>query len=76
MLQSISENLEIPLRIVRFPRARLYEADEVFLTGSVKEIFPVTRIDGRVIASGKPGPLTVKIAKAYKDLVAQRLSFA
>ena len=60
------ENL--PLREVRFPRERLYEADEVFATSTIKEVFPVTSIDGKKIGNGKPGPLTLKIKKTYHRL--------
>jgi branched-chain amino acid aminotransferase len=34
----------------------LYTADEIFVTGTAAEVAPVTKIDGRVISGGKPGP--------------------
>jgi branched-chain amino acid aminotransferase len=46
----------------------MYTADEVFVTGTAAEIAPMTRIDGRVIADGKPGPITRKMMKAYSKL--------
>jgi branched-chain amino acid aminotransferase len=46
----------------------MYTADEVFVTGTAAEIAPMTRIDGRVIADGKPGPITRKMMKAYTKL--------
>jgi len=54
---------------VRFPRERLLEADEVFATSSIKEVFPVTRIDGKKIADGKPGPITRKLAQVFHDRI-------
>ena len=54
------------VREVRFPRERLYEADEVFLTSSIKEVFPVTRIDKRLIGNGKPGPVTQQLHDVYQ----------
>jgi len=39
-------------------RHDLFNADEVFLTGTAAELIPVVKIDGRVIGSGKPGPVT------------------
>src|ERR1041385_5222613 len=39
-------------------RYDLFNADEFFLTGTGAEIIPVVKIDGRVIGSGKPGPIT------------------
>jgi len=49
-------------------RYDLFNADECFLTGTGAEIIPVTKIDGRVIGTGKPGKLTKKLVKAYHAL--------
>ena len=46
----------------------LYTADEVFVTGTAAEIAPMTKIDGRIIGDGKPGPVTRKLMKAYTEL--------
>ncbi len=47
------------------PRAALEHADEFFLTGTVKGVMPVTRIDGESVGDGKPGPVTAKPADLY-----------
>jgi branched-chain amino acid aminotransferase len=47
-----------------FTLAEVYAADEAFVTGTLGGVTPVTRIDGRVIGQGTPGPLT----KAASDL--------
>ena len=49
-------------------RYDLYIADECFLTGTGAEIIPVTKIDGRVIGSGKPGPTTRSLVSKYHAL--------
>lgn len=46
----------------------LYTADEVFVTGTAAEIGPVTKVDGRVIGGGKPGPITKDLMAAFKEL--------
>ena len=46
-------------------RTELYDADEVFLTGTGVQISPVTRIDGRRIGTGEPGPLTMELQRRY-----------
>jgi branched-chain amino acid aminotransferase len=46
----------------------LYNADEVFLTGTGAEIVPVIRIDGRTIGSGKPGEKTYRLLDAFRKL--------
>ncbi len=60
----------------------LFKADEVFFTGTAAEVTPISRItDGREknknpkewnryeIGSGKPGPITRKLAQKYADVV-------
>lgn len=49
-------------------RYDLFNADECFLTGTGAEIIPVTKIDGRVIGDGKPGPVTRKLENQYRAL--------
>jgi branched-chain amino acid aminotransferase len=49
-------------------RYDLFNADECFLTGTGAEIMPVIKIDGRVIGSGKPGALTLKLTENYHAL--------
>jgi len=44
----------------------LYEADEVFLTSSIKSAVPVVKIDGKKIGNGKVGPVTKSIINLLK----------
>ena len=46
----------------------VYNADECFLTGTGAELIPVVKVDGRVIGSGKPGPITKDLVQRYKAL--------
>jgi branched-chain amino acid aminotransferase len=48
-----------------FPRD-LENAEEAFITSTTREISPVTRIDGRLVGSGKPGPITMRLLDAYR----------
>ncbi len=49
-------------------RYDLFNADECFLTGTGAEIVPVVKIDGRVIGTGNPGPITRKLEEEYRSL--------
>src|SRR5881227_1838544 len=49
-------------------RYDLFNADECFLTGTGAELIPVVKIDGRVIGTGKPGPLSRKLVDKYRAL--------
>jgi D-alanine transaminase len=53
---------ELPVKI-----ETLTSADEVWLTSSTKEILPITRIDGRPVGNGKPGPMHAKMFALYKE---------
>jgi len=59
----------IPLRETQLTRHDLYVADECFLTGSAAEVVPVTKIDGRLIGDGQPGPLTRQIMADFHACV-------
>jgi branched-chain amino acid aminotransferase len=48
-------------------RHEVYISDECFLTGTAAEIIPVVSVDGRVIGEGKPGKITLKIMKKFKE---------
>lgn len=52
-----------------FSLDELHGAAEAFLTGSSIYVVPVTRVDGRPIGSGKPGPVTRRL----RDLFMARL---
>src|ERR1700690_3386511 len=49
-------------------RYDLFNADECFLTGTGAELIPVVKIDGRVIGTGKPGPVTRRLEEDYHAL--------
>ena len=41
-------------------------ADEVFITGTTREVTPVASIDGRRVGSGMPGPITSLLLARYR----------
>ncbi|HEX9976122.1 MAG TPA: aminotransferase class IV [Dehalococcoidales bacterium] len=50
-------------------RDELFQAQEAFLSNSLIEVMPLTEIDGKPVGSSRPGPLTRRLAAAYKRLV-------
>jgi branched-chain amino acid aminotransferase len=46
----------------------VYRADEMFCTGTMGELAPVVKVDGRRIGGGRPGPMTGRL----RELFAQR----
>lgn len=50
-------------------RHDLYVADEIFVTGTGAEVMPVTKVDGRVIGTGEPGPITKRLIALFHKYV-------
>jgi len=49
----------------RFGVEALRQAEECFLSNTTMEVMPVTRLDGRHIGNGKPGPLTRQLHQIF-----------
>jgi branched-chain amino acid aminotransferase len=65
VILELCARLNIPCVEKTLQRHDLYIAEECFLTGSAAEVVPVTKIDGRSIAAGTPGPVTKRIMDAF-----------
>jgi branched-chain amino acid aminotransferase len=48
----------------------VYRADDMFCTGTLGELTPVIRVDGRPIGAGKPGPMTARLSALFAKLTA------
>jgi branched-chain amino acid aminotransferase len=46
----------------------VYRADEMFSTGTMGELAPVVKVDGRVIGAGVAGPVTLRLTELFRDL--------
>jgi branched-chain amino acid aminotransferase len=56
----------IEVREATLRDADLYGADEAFLTGTTKEIVPITVADDRRIGDGRPGPVTRRLLDDFR----------
>lgn len=59
---------KIPVHEHVLTRHELFISDECFLTGTAAEIIPVVNVDGRTIGEGKPGKVTLKLMREFKQL--------
>jgi branched-chain amino acid aminotransferase len=62
---------DIPCREKDFSLTEVYRADEAFCSGTMGELAPVVRVDGRSIGSGRPGPMTARLSALFGDLTAR-----
>jgi branched-chain amino acid aminotransferase group I len=65
---ALAAELGIPVEVRRVSLSEFHSADEVFTTGTMGELTPVTKIDGRVIGTGVRGPITERLQNTYKTL--------
>ena len=73
VLCELARDLHLPMREVPLTRHEVYSAQEAFLTSTIKEVLPVTVVDGRTIGTGRPGPVTKRLRRAFQELVRREL---
>lgn len=73
VLFELAKLLDLPIQELPLTRHDIYNADEAFLTSTLKEVLGVSAIDGRTIGTGKPGPVTRKLLKSFRLLVKKEL---
>jgi len=73
VLFELAWSLRIPVQETPLTRHDVYNAAEAFLLSTLKEVMPVASVDGRTIGSGRPGPLTRRLHRAFRKLVEKEL---
>jgi branched-chain amino acid aminotransferase len=73
VLFEIAGALGLPMRESPMTRHDIYNAEEAFLTSTLKEVLPVTVVDGRKINGGRPGPVTRRLLAEFRRLVEREL---
>ena len=71
LLLDLCRRQEIPAQERNISLTEMYNADEVFTTGTMGELTPVLEIDGRRIGNGQPGPTTGRLMELHGDWVRQ-----
>ncbi|CAN5724001.1 aminotransferase class IV [soil metagenome] len=65
----IASRLGLPIRSEPLLPADLKQAEEAFLTNSLRGLTPLVRVDGVEVGTGSRGPITVRLQDAYQRLV-------
>lgn len=63
--------LGVPVSEPELTRYDIFTADECFLTGTAAEVIPVVKVDSRPIGDGKPGPVTLQLLAAFRELTSR-----
>ncbi len=56
----------IPHEIRRVSKAEVFDADELLLTSSTREVLAITTLDGKPVGSGKPGAMFARLHPLYQ----------
>lgn len=70
VIEELADALGIARRDTDISEAQLRGADEIWLAAATREVQPVTRLDGRPVGSGRPGPVWRRIYDAWQQLKA------
>lgn len=61
----------LPVEVRDVSEYELRTADEVLVTSSSKEVLAATRLDGKPVGSGKPGPVFRRLYRMFQDYKAR-----
>lgn len=67
----IAAQAGIGIEIGDYSLTQLYAADELFVTGTMGGIAPVTSLDGRQIGPGEAGPVTLRLIALLAELTSR-----
>jgi D-alanine transaminase len=70
LLELATEN-DVPLEVRAVTEQEVKTADELMLSASLRELLPITRLDGKPVDSGKPGPVFRRLYDLFHAYVAQ-----
>lgn len=73
LLGQIFPQLQLTVVEKAFAPAFALTAEEAFVASTARGIAPVTKIDGKAIGTGEPGPVTQSLAAAYRDFMKKQL---
>ncbi len=59
----------LPLAERDVSRSELESADEIWIASTTKEVAPVTRLDGRPVGDGQPGPVWARVRALFEQVL-------
>lgn len=66
LFESLCREAGIAFELRRISRDEVFAADELLVSSATKEVLPVTRLDGRAIGTGRPGPIYQALYAGYQ----------
>ena len=66
MLEIATAN-NIPFEVRRITLPEVFDADELLLTSSTREVLAITRLDGKPVGTASPGPMFKRMHALYQE---------
>src|SRR5450432_614621 len=63
----VAREAGIALELRAISQRELAHADEVFITSSIREVVPITKLDGQPVGSGTPGPVARELLRRFRE---------
>ena len=68
VIEELASRAGVPWRAAPVSEAQLRSADEICISAATREVQPVTRLDGRAVGTGRPGPVFRLLYDAFQKL--------
>jgi branched-chain amino acid aminotransferase len=66
---AVAEKLGYPVTVTKLTMFQLFNADELFFTGTAAEIVPIRQVNWRQVGKGEAGPITKMLAAEFKKYI-------
>ena len=70
-MEEVATTAGCPYKIAPISEQQLRAADEVWISAATREIQPVTKIDGKPVGTGKPGPVWKRVHEQWQRYKAE-----
>lgn len=71
LVLDLAKKNKIPHQEKEITRNELFQADEVWITSSTREIYPIIKVDDSQIGKGKPGLIWEKMINHYHEYISK-----
>ncbi len=67
LIEELCQQEGVPLELRKISRAEVLDADELMLSSATKELLAITKLDGKPVGDGKPGPVLARLYARYQQ---------
>jgi D-alanine transaminase len=65
-MEEVAGSADIPYKSASVSEQQLRTADEIWISAATREVQPVTKLDGKPVGTGKPGPVWRRIYEQWQ----------